>query len=268
MKKNIFKNLETLFLTSSRPGALVLSLTILLTLVIATLVALQVVSFFRHDDVPRVSFELEDFTRMNLVDPGDAEEVPITEDEILSEKVLDEIDRGFVTTARRIFEREDRILVLNRHLPPAMWGMPKKEKVDTAVDRAREVFRERSGISLRQRLSAIPDRYKDHYADRLPEFLMEAFKNGVKVFAVIDRNNRELDVSSNIARTTSYRHFNRLYNREMYRLQRQEAKDTGVEDSLRRLTFYLSLLLLSVIVILLGIMIAIMRLENKMENGG
>ncbi len=271
MLKKLFRSLENIFFSSARPGALVLSITILLTLVIVSLVTLQVVSFLRPDDIPRVPFELDDFTRMNLIDTEEAEEPPLTEDEILARKILDEIDQGFVATARRIFKRDDRTYALNRHLPPAMRLMPEIEKektIEAAVENAREMFRRQSENSLRIRISNIPNQYKDHYADRLPDYLMEAFNSGVKVFAIIDRNNRELDVTANIARSTSYRHFNNLYNREIYRLRRLDAKDTGVEDSLKRLTFYLSLLLLSVIVILLGVMIAIMRVEKKLGARG
>ncbi len=269
MKKNIFKSLENMLFSSLKPGATALSIAIILVLIIVTLISAQIFSFFRPDNTPDVSFELEDFTRMNLVDRDEAEVVPASEEEILAERILNELDKGFIKTAERIFEREDRINILRQHLPPAMRILPNHElrrEMGTAIEHARVVFRARSGASLRRRLSSLPDEYRDHYTNRLTRYLTEAFKSGVKVFSVIDRNNRELDVTTDIERSTAYRHFNRLYNSEVYRLRRKNAKDTGVEDSLERLIFYFSLLMFSVIVILLGIMIAIMRVERRMDG--
>ncbi len=188
---------------------------------------------------------------------------------MLIQKILDQLDKGFNTTARRIFERNDRIHILKKHLPPRMRVLPKQElyrEIDTAVVNARNKFRAKSSASLHRVLLSMPDKYKDHYTERLPLYLMEAFGGGVKVFSIITNNNQEMNVTADITRTTAYQHFNLLYNTELYRIKHKSAKDESIENSIDRFTFYFSLLLLSVIVILLGIMISVVRIERKINS--
>jgi hypothetical protein len=104
--------------------------------------------------------------------------------------------------------------------------LPKQElylEIDTAVVNARNVFRTKSSASLQRVLSTMPDKY----TERLPLYLMEAFGSGVKVFSIITNNNQEQDVTADITRTTAYKHFNLLYNNELYRIKHKSAKCKG-----------------------------------------
>lgn len=269
MKKDILKSLKQRFFSSSKTGVGVFPVVIIITLMVVAIMSVQIFDLLRPDDLPRVSFELKEFAGMNLVDRDDLEEISVSEDEILIQKILDQLDNGFDTTARRIFERDDRIHILKRHLPPDMRVLPKQvlyREIDTAVHDARNVFRAKSSTSLHRLLRSMPDKYKDHYTERLPFYLIEAFKSGVKVFAIISKNNQELDVTADITRTTAFKHFNLLYNRELYRIKHKSAKDESIEDSIVRFTFYFSILFLSLIVILLGIMITVGRIEKKIDS--
>lgn len=269
MKKDILNSLKQMFFSSSKTGVAVFSVVIIFTMTVVVIMSVQIFSYLRPDDLPRVSFELEEFARMNLLDHNELEEISVSEDEILIQKILDQLDKGFNATARRIFERKDRIHILKKHLPPGMRVLPKQElylEIDTAVVNARNVFRTKSSASLQRVLSSMPDKYKNHYTERLPLYLMEAFGGGVKVFSIITNNNQEQDVTADITRTTAYKHFNLLYNNELYRIKHKSAKDESIENSIERFTFYFSLLLLSMIVILLGIMILLGRIERKIDN--
>ncbi|PKL18298.1 MAG: hypothetical protein CVV49_06855 [Spirochaetae bacterium HGW-Spirochaetae-5] len=269
MKKDILNLLKQMFFSSSKTGVVVFSFVIIFTLVAAAIMSVQIFSYLRPDDLPRVSFEIEEFARMNLVDYEESEEISVSEDEMLIQKILDQLDKGFSATARRIFERNDRIHILKKHLPAHMRRLPKQElyrEIDTAVINAQNIFRAKSSTSLHRVLSSMPDKYKDHYSKQLPLYLMEAFTGGVKVFSIITNNNQEMNVTADITRTAAYQHFNLLYNAELYRIKHKSAKNESIENSIERFTFYFSLLLLSMIVILLGIMISVVRIERNINS--
>ena len=112
MKKDILNSLKQMFFSSSKTGVAVFSVVIIFTMAVAAIISVQIFSYLRPDDLPRVSFELEEFARMNLVDHDELEEISVSEDEMLIQKILDQLDKGFNTTARRIFDRNDLIQIL------------------------------------------------------------------------------------------------------------------------------------------------------------
>lgn len=225
-----------------------------------------VVSSFQ--DYPEVEFSMSDFVKMNLAKTDEMEDgSDLSVEEDLARSIIEELEHDFRDTASRVFVGKYGAYRIKRFLPRDKRNLQKgigPETMDLAIGNALEQFRKNSIRTLERRLRKLDEKYVEDYADRLPEYLLEAYDEGVKVFSVIKpRTIEEVNVLSNISRSASYRHFNRLYYRQIRSLKKQKKKEGENYRATEKLILYIAAFMTLTIILLGAMVLRLYRVQKR-----
>ena len=148
-------------------------------LVAAGLLAYQAYVVSSFQDYPEVEFNMSDFVKMNLARSDEMEEeTGLSEEEDLARSIVEKLEDGFRDTARRVFLGRYGEYRIKQFLPRGMRNLQggiDPETMDLAIDNAFERFRTNSVNTLERRLGKLDEKYVEDYADKLPEYLLEAY---------------------------------------------------------------------------------------------
>ncbi|MFW5861272.1 MAG: hypothetical protein ACOCWZ_03395, partial [Spirochaetota bacterium] len=184
--KNFLVTIKRWIQSSSNRLLLMVAFFILVAIGLLAYQAYVVSSF---QDYPEVEFSMTDFVKMNLAKTNAIEKgAGLSEEEDLARSIVEELENPFRDTARRVFVGKYGKYRIKGFLPRDKWNLQKgidPETMDLAIGNALERFRTNSIRTLERRLLKLDEKYVEDYADKLPEYLLEAYDEGVKVFSVI-----------------------------------------------------------------------------------
>jgi len=232
-------------------------MTAFIILVSACLLVYQAYVVSSFQDYPEVKFSMSDFVKMNLAKTDDIEDgADLSEEEDLARSIVEELGEGFRDTARRVFSGRYGEYRIKRFLPHEKRNLQQgidPETMDIAIENA-----------LERRLRTLDDIYVDDYGNKLTEYLLEAYDEGVKVFSIIKpRTIEEVNVISDIGRSASYRHFNRLYYRQIRSLEKKKRREGENYRATEKLILYMAAFMTLIIILLGAMVLRLYRVEKR-----
>lgn len=267
-KKDIKNILKTAFNNSGNTRTVLAALVVLSILTATILLAYQAYVVSSFQDYPEVEFSMSDFVKMNLAKTDDIEDrADLSEEEDLARSIAEELGEGFRDTARRVFSGRYGEYRIKRFLPREKRNLQQgigPGTMDLAIQNAHDRFKTNSITTLERRLIKLDEGYVDDYADKLTEYLLEAYDEGVKVFSIIKpRTIEEVNVISDIGRSASYRHFNRLYYRQIRSLEKQKRKEGENYRATEKLILYIAAFMTLTIILLGAMVLRLYRVEKR-----
>ena len=243
-------------------------MTAFIILVSACLLVYQAYVVSSFQDYPEVKFSMSDFVKMNLAKTDDIEDgADLSEEEDLARSIVEELGEGFRDTARRVFSGRYGEYRIKRFLPHEKRNLQQgidPETMDIAIENAHDRFKTNSITTLERRLRTLDDIYVDDYGNKLTEYLLEAYDEGVKVFSIIKpRTIEEVNVISDIGRSASYRHFNRLYYRQIRSLEKKKRREGENYRATEKLILYMAAFMTLIIILLGAMVLRLYRVEKR-----